>query len=75
MSKSKRRKKMARKRKSSLKPKPPPPPPPPSGDYNQALITYAVEGNRFSKEVEKSKREFWEDKIPHVTFRRVVLAE
>lgn len=72
MPKSKRRKKLARKRKSSLKPKPPPPLPPPSGDYNQALITYAVEGSRFSKEVEKSKREFWEDKIPHVTFRRAL---
>jgi tetratricopeptide (TPR) repeat protein len=44
-----------------------PPLPPPSGGYNQSLIVYAIESGRFSKEVERSKREFWGASIPRVT--------
>jgi len=55
---SKRRRKSSRTSKPSL--------PPPSGEYNQSLIAYAIESGRFSKEAEKSKREFWGASIPRM---------
>ena len=35
-----------------------------SGNYNRSLIAYALESDRFRKEVEKSKREFWGARFP-----------